>query len=108
MTTYTIGAHTTERIPFTEYNTPRAIMKCVQNIMATRKGTVPLYMDLGTDHSYVDLPVQDAKIRMIAPLREAIEEWEPRVTVVQISSKTGGAMSEQLLPCAEVTINGNT
>lgn len=89
-----------------EAETPRAIMQNVEIIMSTPQGTVPMAMTFGTDQSYIDSPVPEARIRMIAPLREAIEEWEPRVRVIQIYDRGDGSDRGQLTPVAEVVING--
>ena len=89
-----------------EDESPLCIRQNVELIMATNKGTVPLCMDFGVDQSYIDYPVPEAQIRMIAPLREAIEQWEERVTVQRIYNNPQNEPS-RLRPVAEVVINAS-
>ena len=62
-----------ERVGFT------SICVCVcAVILATPKGSVPMYRSFGLDMSFLDKPMNTAKNMAVIPVREAIEEWEPR------------------------------
>lgn len=100
---YTSDQRDLTHLRYYEGDTARSILQNVEIIMATPKGTVPLAMEFGVDQSYIDTPTAEARIRMIAPLREAIEEWEPRVTVKQITDKAEAF--NEVRPVAEVTLN---
>lgn len=104
-TVYTAGNQGLTHLRYYEGDTPRAILQNVEIIMSTPKGTVPLCMDFGTDQSYIDYPRSEAVVRMIAPIREAIEEWEPRAAVKQVTNDDREG-AEQLIPRAEVILNG--
>ena len=54
------------------------IKQNVAIILATPKGSVPMYRDFGLDMSFLDKPMNVAKNMAVIPVREAIEEWEPR------------------------------
>ena len=42
---------------------------------------------------------------MIAPIREAVEEWEPRATVKDVFFTRSGDGSGRLVPHVEIEIN---
>ena len=58
--------------------TEEEIAQNVAVILATPKGSVPMYRSFGLDMSFVDKPMNVAKNMAVIPVREAIEEWEPR------------------------------
>ena len=66
-------------------NEPEEIRNILQNIrmiLRTPKGSVPCYRDFGLDWSFLDRPTTVAEVLVIPAVREAVEQWEPRVTVL--------------------------
>ncbi len=61
--------------------TAASVLQNVAVILATRKGSVPLYRSFGLNMDFLDKPAPAARVRMIAEVREAVETWEPRATV---------------------------
>ncbi len=61
-----------------EENELREILRNVAVILTTPKGSVPMYRTFGLDMSFLDKPMNVAKNMAVIPVREAIEEWEPR------------------------------
>ena len=82
------------------------ILQNVAIILATPRGTVPMYRDFGVSTEFLDMPLPVAKVRMISEIREAVERWEPRATVKEVTFAAGDAANGQLVPIVEVEING--
>ena len=80
-----------------------SIAQNVATILGTRKGSVPGYRDFGTSQEFIDLPFPAAQVAMVNPIREAVEEWEPRVKVntVSFTVSEDGALH----PKVEVELN---
>lgn len=82
-----------------------SILQNIAIILRTRKGTCPMYRSFGLPCSYIGLPVASARAILYAEIREAIEDFEPRCTVTDISFATDGAGN--LIPTVEVEIHDN-
>lgn len=65
----------------------REIIRNVQTVLATPKGTCPLYRDFGINATYLDYPLDVAQNLMAVEVIEAIEKWEPRVKVKDVIFK---------------------
>jgi phage baseplate assembly protein W len=62
------------------------IDQCIRTILSTAKGSVPHEPDFGCDlWMYLDWPVEQARPFVIREILDAINTWEPRVEVTQIS-----------------------
>ena len=73
-------------------------------ILATPKGPVPFYRDFGISNEFLDKPMPVAKVMMIGEVREAIEDWEPRATVSNISFAEDPLEPGKLIPTVEVEV----
>lgn len=80
------------------------IIQNVSMILQTIKYTAPLYREFGISARYVDKPMQIAETLLISEIYAAIEKYEPRAQIANISfdhdEKTG-----KLNPRLEVEIN---
>lgn len=92
-------------IRLNETDTVRSVLQNIAVILSTRKGTVPLYRSFGLNMDLLDKPVPVAKVMMIAEVREAVETWEPRATVVGVSFSEDPARPGTLIPTVEVEID---
>ena len=81
------------------------ILQNVRMILATRKGSVPHFRDYGVSWEYVDRPINVAKAMLCASAKEAVEAFEPRVTVVGVSAEADENNPGRLIPIVEVEIN---
>ena len=99
---YTVSATDLTAIRFNETDTVASVLQNIAVILSTRKGTIPLYRSFGLD---MDKPVPVAKVLMIARVREAIETWEPRATVLDISFREDPTQPGLLIPTVEVDID---
>ncbi|MCI8815556.1 MAG: GPW/gp25 family protein [Angelakisella sp.] len=102
---YTVSATDLKAIHLNEKNTVDSVLQNIAVILSTPLGTVPLYRDFGLDWSFLDKPMPVAKVLMVAPVREAIERWEPRATVLDVSFSEDPSRPGVLIPTVEVDIN---
>ena len=75
---YTVSATDLKKIQLNEKDEIKEVLRNVAVILATPKGSVPMYRDFGLNMSFLDKPMNVAKNMAVIPVREAIEEWEPR------------------------------
>lgn len=75
---FTVSATDLAHIQLIEEDEIREILRNVAVILATPKGSVPMYREFGLDMSFLDKPMNIAKNMAVIPVREAIEAWEPR------------------------------
>lgn len=81
---YTVSATDLAHIQLNEEDRVKEILRNVAVILATPKGSVPMYRSFGLDMSFLDKPMNIAKNLAVIPVREAIEEWEPRAVYKDI------------------------
>lgn len=63
----------------------REIARNVWTILTTPLGTCPLYRDFGIDTTMLDKPIDVAKNLYAVAVMEAVERWEPRVRVQEVT-----------------------
>lgn len=102
---YTVSATDLGRLRFNESDTVNSVLQNIAVILSTPKGTVPLYRDFGLDWSFLDKPIPVAKVLMVAPVREAVQRWEPRATVRDVSFAADPSQPGTLIPTVEVEIH---
>ena len=102
---YTISATDLGRLRFNEIDTVNSVLQNIAVILSTPKGSVPLYRDFGLDMSFLAKPGPVAKVMMVAPVREAVDRWEPRATVLDVSFVADPSQPGKLIPKVEVEIN---
>ena len=102
---YTVSATDLRKLRFNEIDTINSVLQNIAVILSTPKGSVPLYRDFGLDWKHLDKPLPVAKVRMVSEVREAIERWEPRATVRNVSFSDDPAQPGLLIPTVEVDIS---
>ena len=102
--TYTVSADENGALELGAAETVKSVLQAIRIILTTPKGTVPLYRDFGVDMDFLDMPAPAAEQQARMEIREAIEKWEPRATVQDITFERDGA-SGKLVPKVEVEIN---
>ena len=100
---YLVSAADLENIRLNEADEVNAALQNIALILATPKGSVPFYRDFGISSEFLDRPV--AKVMRISEVREAVEEWEPRASVVNVSFKGNVLEPGRLVPIVEVEIS---
>lgn len=84
-----------------------SILQNVAIILSTVKGTCPLYRQFGISAEYVDKPIPVAQVVMYADIKEAIEEYEPRVEVTGIDFAVSASEPGKLIPTVTVEVIHN-
>lgn len=102
---YTISAADLRHIRFNETDTRASIVQNIAVILSTPKGSVPLYRDFGITVNVLDRPIPVAEVMMRSDIREAVEKWEPRVTVIGVEFSQDLSEPGKLIPTVEVEIN---
>lgn len=81
------------------------ILQNVTMILSTIKATAPLYRDFGLSARFLDKPTPAAETILISELFDAIEKYEPRAEIINVSferdERTG-----KVIPSLEVEIHG--
>jgi len=86
-------------------DTVSSVLEGIQLVLSTPKGTVPMYRDFGLNMDFLDMPYPGAEQMARAEIREAVERWEPRATVTDVTFVRDGA-NGRLIPTVEVEIHG--
>lgn len=102
---YQVSAADLNNIRLNELETVSSVLQNIALILATPKGSVPFYRDFGVSNEFLDKPGPVARVMMIGEVREAIESWEPRATVSNISFTEDPMEPGKLIPTVEVEIN---
>lgn len=101
---YRVNATDLESIVFNEDETVASVLQNIAVILTTPRGSVPLYRTFGLSQTFLDKPTPVARMMMIAEVRDAIEEWEPRATVLDIEFTESITNPGQLIPTVQVEI----
>lgn len=101
---YKVSANDLSSIRLNETDTVTSALQNVAIILATRQGTVPLYRGFGLSQRFVDKPIPIAKPMLYADVKEAVEEYEPRVEVIDITFQEDASVPGRLIPTVEVEI----
>ena len=119
---YTVSAASTGTLRFNETDRVASILQNITMILSTRKGSVPLYRDFGLPMDFVDRPGANFRTESRIPIdrmpyainthtpediavREAVEEWEPRATVLGVTFDQSAEQAGKLIPVVEVEIS---
>lgn len=101
---YKISMSDIGAINLNEADYTKSILQNVSIILRTIKGSCPMYRDFGIDATLIDRPIPAAKVLLFSQIREAIEEYEPRVRVTSVDFDAQGEMQGKLIPVVEVEI----
>lgn len=102
---YKVSANDISKIRLNETDRVESILQNIAIILATRQGTVPLYRNFGLQQKFLDRPISVAKTLLCAEVKEAVEQFEPRASVVGISFQGENSDAPgQLIPVVEVKI----
>lgn len=82
------------------------VLQNIAMIISTPQYTVPLDRGFGLPQRFIDKPLPVAKALLIAEVLEAVEKYEPRAKVENVSfaESKQEAMAGKLIPQVEVSI----
>lgn len=101
---YKVKAADLEAVRLNETDTVKSVIQNIAIILSTPKGTCPQYRDFGLDQSFLDKPIPVARTLMYSKIKEAVEEFEPRAEVVNVTFDVDPAIPGKLIPTVEVNI----
>lgn len=99
-----ISASETLEIQLMQKDSVSSIVQNVLLILNSWMGTVPMYRDFGISSEFLHKPVKVAQTLLIASIQEAIERYEPRVSVRGITFEGDADSPGKLIPTVEVSI----
>ena len=101
---YKVTAGNIRPLSLNETDTVTSVLQNIAIILQTRQGTVPHYRNFGLPMEFIDKPLPVAKPMAYLEVKEAIERWEPRATVIDISFAEDSNVPGKLIPTVEVEI----
>lgn len=101
---YLVSAQDLGKIRLNEPETVNSVLQNVALILATPKGSSPMYRDFGLDQSFLDKPLPVAKVMLRVAVKEAIEDWEPRAGFVNMEFSGDTADPASLRPVVQVEV----
>lgn len=102
---YKVSAMDWSDLCLNEQDTVKSVLQNIALILSTPKGSIPLYRSFGLPTDFRDKPLPIAKSMMVAHVRETVEEWEPRATVIGVTFTENVSQPGVLIPTVEVEIN---
>lgn len=82
---YIISTKDLGSITLNEIDTVKSVLQNIRIILSTRQFSVPLYREFGLPMQFLDKPIPVAKALLIAEIRDAITEFEPRANVLNVT-----------------------
>ena len=101
---YNVSAKDLHGIRLNESDTVASVLQNISIVLSTWQGSVPLYRQFGLSRSFIDKPTPVAKPMLYAAVKEAIEEFEPRAEVINVTFREDGSAPGRLIPTVEVNI----
>lgn len=101
---YQVNAYDLGKLSLNETDPVKGVLQNVAIILATIQGTAPLYREFGIPRDMVDRPIPVAKVMMTSRVKEAVERFEPRASVVSVRCQEDVNVPGRLVPTVEVEI----
>lgn len=104
---YIVKAYALEKINLAPESTVEEVLQNVSVIISTPKFSVPLDRGMGLAQRFLDKPIQVAQSILISEVMDAIEEYEPRAEIENVTFELGDRPG-LLIPVVEVNITDGT
>lgn len=101
----TVTANQEIQLNFEPETVGEEILQNIAMILATPKYSVPLDRGFGLEQTFLDKPHSVAKTMIVTDVLDAIEQYEPRAKVVEVTFSTSATMA--LIPTVEVEFDGD-
>lgn len=101
---YKVTASDLGAITLNETDTVKSVLQNIAMILSTRQGTCPLYRSFGLPQKFVDKPLPAAIPMMYSEIKEAVDAFEPRAEVINITFAVDENTPLKLIPTVEVNI----
>lgn len=103
---YIVKAFTPDKLNLAPETLEEEVLQNVAIIVSTPKFSVPLDRGLGLAQRFIDKPIQVAQSILISEVLDAVEEYEPRAEVTNVTFEVGETPG-LLVPVLEVNIVDN-
>ncbi len=92
---YTVSSAEKITIQFQQEDKVLSVLQNIALLLNTKKGTVPMYREFGLDMDFIDKPIDVAETIAFSEITDAVEEFESRATVVDVTfgKTTDGRMT---------------
>ncbi len=106
---YFVSVAPLENIKIVPSNIIEEVIQNVQCILSSMQGTCPMYREFGVNNRALDRPYPIAKSIIINDIYDAIQEFEPRADIKNISFKENenNILLGRLNPVVEIEIRGS-
>lgn len=100
---YIVKAYTSNKIKLAPESREEEILQNIENLLTTTKFSVPLDRDFGLSQRFIDKPLPVAEMVFRSEILDAIEKYEPRVSIGDVTFENGDVPGK-LIPQVEVII----
>lgn len=83
--TYKINTADDMTLEFEQNDEVKSVLQNVALLLSTKQGTVPMYREFGLPMEFIDKPLEVAETLAFAEITEALERFEPRAVLEDIS-----------------------
>lgn len=106
MMAYIVTAYENKKINLAPETVIEEVLQNVSMIISTPQFTVPLDRGFGLPQRFIDKPLPVAQTILVSEVLDAIEKYEPRAEVENITfvQNEEGAQAGKLIPRVEVNI----
>lgn len=101
---YVISATDALDLSLNESDTVKSVIMNIGILLRTRQGTIPMFREFGLPMRFLDRPLPVARVLMFNEIKEAIEQFEPRAELVDITYTVDEKDPGRLIPSVEVNI----
>lgn len=105
---YIVKAFTPGKLNLAPETLEEEVLQNVAIIVSTPKFSVPLDRGLGLAQRFIDKPIQVAQSILISEVLDAVEEYEPRAEVTNVTFISIHALREEGDPFSRRTPGNNT
>ena len=103
--TYKINSEDEYKLKFEQDNEILSILQNISLLLNTKKGTVPMHREFGLPMEFLDKPVDVAEAIAYAEISEALEEFEPRANLEDVTFERTD--KGKIAVIVEVSIHGD-
>lgn len=105
---YIITAYAAKKINLAPETVVEEVLQNVAIIISTPQYSVPLDRGFGISARFVDMPIPTAQALIISEMFDAIEKYEPRAQILEVTFEQDEKMPGKLIPRMEVNISGDS
>lgn len=106
--TYTVDISKDLNLSLNEPDLVASVLQNIAIILKTTHGSCPMFRNFGLPQDHVGLPIPAAQQLLVAEIKTAIEEFEPRASVISVTFSSSTSSPTGVVPIVEVEINAKS